>query len=426
MSKFNWWMKACGILLLWTTAAIALPAQSPAPTFTLLYNFASKVGAYPNGGLIQATNGDLYGVTGAGGIRGGCPTKYGACGTIFKITTAGVLKRVDNFCPQRGCSDGKNPEAGLVESNGGEFYGTTAFGGGANDDGTVFKITSDGTLITLHAFDGTDGSFPAAALIQSKDGNFYGTTPYGGTNSNSGTAFKITPTGALTTIYNFCAQFVNKVCMDGTFPDGALVQGTDGDLYGTTAFGGTNNDGTVFRITTNGELTTLHSFDGTDGALPNGLAQGSDGKFYGTTGEGGGSNRCSLGCGTVFKVTRSGKLTTLQIFDWTNGAEPSSGVIQATDGNFYGTTPLGGTNAGTAFKLTTSGKLTTLHNFCSQDVNCTDGVYPSALVQDTNGTLYGVTQEGGTDNKGTIFSLSVGLGPLVTVLPISGNVWKGR
>jgi len=166
-------------------------------------------------------------------------------------------------------------------------------------------------------------------------------------------------------------------------------------------------------------FTTLHSFDITDGADPYaGLVQATDGNFYGTTIAGG-----AHGGGTVFKITPSGTLTTLHSFDVTDGFALVAGLVQATDGNFYGTTNRGGANAsGTVFKITPSGTLTTLHSFCSK-IGCTDGQYPeAALVQDTNGTFYGTTRGGGAHTYGTVFSLSVGLWPFVETQPTSGKV----
>jgi uncharacterized repeat protein (TIGR03803 family) len=236
---------------------------------------------------------------------------------------------------------------------------------------------------------------------------YYGGTMFWrpiGTNYGCGTLFKITPRGTLTTLYNFCSQ---SGCADGQIPVGPLVQGTDGNLYGTTGAGGTgpcsSGCGTVFKITPSGALTTLHSFDLTDGDGPNGgLIQATDGNFYGTTSSGGTNNsNCNSGsCGTVFKMTPTGTLTTLYRFDYTDGANPEAALIQANDGNFYGTT------SGTIFKITPTGTLTTLHT----------GVDANALIQDTNGTFYGTTLHGGRivyhycgGSCGTIFSLSVGL-----------------
>jgi uncharacterized repeat protein (TIGR03803 family) len=408
---------------LWLCASGSLPAQ----TFTTLYKFGG--GGNPDAGLVQGTDGNLYGTThGYSGKENG---------RIFKITTSGTLTTLNV---------GGEFAAALIQGTDGNFYGTN-LAGGTLGYGTVFKITPSGTLTTLHNFGPLpSGTYPRAALVQASDGNFYGTTSeggtnsclYGGTNFGCGTLFKITPSGTLTRLYNFCSQ---SGCADGEAPGGALVQGTDGNLYGTTRSAGNMGGGcsaiggcgTVFKITTTGTLTTLHSFDLTDGANPDaGLIQATDGNFYGTTYSGGANNNCTYGtCGTVFKITLAGTLTRLHSFDNTDGANPIAGLIQATDGNFYGTTGGGGNGpcgagCGTVFKITTTGTLTTLHIFDN-----TDGSLPTALVQDTNGTLYGTTYLGGTNGYhycggtcGTIFSLSVGLGPFVETEPASGNVGR--
>jgi len=189
-----------------------------------------------------------------------------------------------------------------------------------------------------------DGAWPYAGLVQASDGNFYGTTTGGGANG-AGTVFKVTPAGRLTTLYNFCYQ--GYPCSDGGDPYAGLIQATDGNFYGTTLGGGASGDGTVFKITPSGTLTTLYNFGGADGAVPyGGLIQATDGNFYGTTSGGGAS-----GDGSVFKITPSGTLTTLHSFADSDGASPD-GLVQATDGNFYGTTYGGGAYGdGTVFRL---------------------------------------------------------------------------
>ncbi|HEV2423818.1 MAG TPA: choice-of-anchor tandem repeat GloVer-containing protein [Terriglobia bacterium] len=292
-------------------------------------------------------------------------------------------------------SDGRYVEADLVQATDGNLYGTVAKGG-PHGWGTVFKMTPAGTLTTLHDFDQTDGGYVTGTLIQGTDGNFYGTTIEGGT-TDYGTVYKITPGGTLTTLYNFCSQ---SRCADGKYPSAGLVQAANGNLYGTTEEGGTIGAGTVFKITPGGSLTTLYNFCSqsgcTDGANPHGaLIQARDGNFYGTTsGE-------DNGYGTVFKMTSGGTLTTLYSFcsqsGCTDGEHPFPGLIQASDGNLYGTTKEGGTGGGgTVFKITLSGALTTLYSFCAQS-GCTDGEFPEgALVQGTDGKLYGTTYQGGT------------------------------
>src|SRR5258706_1633189 len=220
-------------------------------------------------------------------------------------------------------------------------------------------VSSAQTFTTLANF--TDGSSTFSAIVQGRDGNLYGTSPNGSTKSD-GTVFKVTPTGALSTIYTFCSQ---ANCADGLFPVGALRLGIDGNFYGTTQNGGASGLGTVFKITPSGVLTVLHSFGGADGSYPDaGLALGTDGSFYGTTSYGGAANPCLGQCGTVFKVTALGTLTTLHSFDSSDGNGPFAPLVQGTDGNFYGTTLLGGTSnacnlgCGTVFKISSGGIFT--------------------------------------------------------------------
>ena len=395
MAKLNWSMKACGIFLLWVMTAIALPAQ----TFTTLHSFDGTHGQNPFAGLVQGTNGKFYGTTTAGG------TMNMNDGTVFSITTGGTLTTLHSFDG----TDGLYPYAGLVQGTNGKFYGMTNDDGGANGYGTVFSITASGALTTLSTFDFTDGAHPYAALVQGTNGKFYGITQSGGT-MNSGTVFSITAGGTLATLYNFCSQG-GANCTDGAYPVTGLVQGTNGKFYGTTYGGGANGDGTVFSITAGGMLTTLHSFDGTDGQDPwAGLVQGTNGKFYGTTYVGG-----TKGDGTVFSITAGGTLATLHSFGGTDGQNPYAGLVQGTDGNFYGTTFGGGANGdGTLFSITAGGTLATLHSFDGTDGG---GPYGAGLVQGTNGTFYGTTYFGGSSDDGTVFSLSVGLGPFVATNP---------
>jgi uncharacterized repeat protein (TIGR03803 family) len=438
MGKLEWRNRACAAVLLCVTAPIGLSAQ----TFKTLHRFDGIDGATPFGALVQATDGNLYGTTQVGGANNG--------GTVFKITPSGTLKTLYSFCSQSGCADGQTPYVGLVQAMGGNFYGTTLEGGantspcGSYGCGTVFKITPSGTLTTLYSFCSqggaacTDGEGPTAALVQGTGGNFYGTTYYRGVHSG-GTVFKITAGGALTTLYSFCLQIG---CKDGVSPTG-LVQATNGNFYGTTSGGGAaKHQGTVFKITPSGTLTTLYRFcplsPCTDGAHPGELVQATDGNLYGTTANGGANAR-----GTVFKITPSGTLTTLYSFcsqtGCTDGKNPYARLVQATDGNFYGMTTAGGANTtgcniygcGTVFKITPSGTLTTLYSFCSQGgTACTDGEEPTGeLVQDTNGMFYGTTSHGGANTTdcgrygcGTVFSLSVGLGPFVETQPASARV----
>ena len=373
-------------------AVIAAPAQ----TFTTLIDFNGSNGALPQASLIQGTDGNFYGTAAQGGANGS--------GTVFQLTPAGVLTTLYSFCSLSSCTDGNAPEAALVQGTDGNFYGTTQIGG-ANNYGTIFKITSTGTLTTLHSFRYADGAYPQATLIQAPSGTFYGTARQGGLVGGNGSVFKITPAGVFTALHSFSGT-------DGAYPSAGLVRAADGNLYGTTEIGGSGTYcgvgtecGTVFKITPTGTLTTLHNFNGTDGTNPvAGLIETSGG-FYGTTYEGGNLSCDSpYGCGTVFKITPSGALTTLHRFHSTDGSWPASSLIYGSDGNFYGTTQFGGADGyGTVFKITPAAVLATLHSFDN-----TDGANPiGGLLQASDGTLYGTTLAGGTSNDGTIFSLSL-------------------
>jgi uncharacterized repeat protein (TIGR03803 family) len=339
--------------------------------------------------------------------------------------------------------DGSDPyTAPLVQGIDGNFYGTTAYGGAncpSGGCGTVFKMTPKGTLTTLYSFCAqlscSDGIYPFAGLIQATDGNFYGTTTQGGINGHAGTIFKITPAGKLSTLYSFCAQ---TNCTDGDYPTGGLIQGADGNFYGTTFSGGIGDAqycsggcGTVFKITPQGTLTTLHKFAGypTEGSAPNaGLMQARNGNFYGTTTAGGAYNTCSVGCnGTVFEIMPGGALTTLHSFTAspTEGAAPYGDVVLGNDGRFYGTTSAGGAgNYGTIFKITPAGVLATIYSFCSQ-VNCSDGGQPeSGLALGTDGNLYGTAVRGGVYGAGSTFKITPG-GTLTTLYSFCSNGYPG-
>ena len=436
--KLDWGKRAYAVLALYAATAISLPAE----TFTVLHSFSGADGASPNSQLVQATNGDLYGTTTFGGANscGVGGTNVG-CGTVFKITPSGTLTTLYSFCSQSACADGEYPN-GLVKATNGDLYGTTQEGGDPfGSFGTVFKITPSGALTTLYVFAGNFAGVYPAGLTQAANGEFYGTTSSGGA-AGAGTVFKTTPAGALTTLYSFCSQ---TDCGDGENPFASLVQAANGDFYGTTGYGGaiatgtcifSNGCGTVFRVTSSGALTTLHSFDGTDGAVPTvgGLVQAASGYLYGTT-----DTEGAFSGGTVFRITPSGTLATLYNFcaqsGCTDGGGPTGVLAQSASGSFYGTTTNGGANniyGGTIFRITPTGRLTTLYSFCAQS-GCTDGLEPAGLVEDTNGDFYGTTAYGGANETcvgyvsfqqgcGTVFRLSVGLGPFVETQTTSGEV----
>jgi len=376
-------------------ASLAASAQ----TVTSLHSFNGADGANPEYVyLIQGLNGNLYGTTSAGGAN--------SAGTAFRITTAGKLTTIYNFCSLASCADGQAPQSDLLLASNGAFYGTASAGGGTNN-GLVYKLTAAGVLTPLYSFSGSDGSQPYVALIQATNGKFYGTTSGGGAG-NVGTIFEMTSTGTLTSLLSFDGS-------DGRFPDSRLTQGTNGNLYGVTYYGSN-----AYELSLSGK----YLMSSTVGTQPTGaLVQASDGNFYGTTTLGGANS-----AGSVFKMTPGGKVTTIYSFcaqsGCPDGAQPFSGLIRATDGFLYGTTSQGGapTNGGTIFRINTAGSLTTLYTFCVIS-NCPDGNTPyEGLLQATNGTFYGTTSNGGTWSLGTVFNLSMGLGPFVQPVTSTGKV----
>lgn len=360
---------------------------SEAQTYTYidLYNFWTNSGdpAEPahESLIAQGRDGSLYSTSPTGG------SSLSGLGTVFKITPAGVLTVLYRF----DSTHGSTPTGGLTLGADGNLYGTTTSGGDF-DNGTVFKITPAGSLTVLHSFNrAVEGYDPSAAPIQARDGNFYGTTFYGGTN-NLGTVYKVTPAGNLSTLYSFDSAH-------GTNHQTALVEGLDGNLYGLASEGGASGYGTAYKITRTGQITTLYSFDFTHGAEPlAALALGRDGNFYGTT-TGGGSD----GIGTIFKITSTGALTVLYSFNFANdGSGPYAGVAIGTDNNFYGTTQSGGVTCGTLFKLSPQGQYSIVYTFMNA-TGCTPEV---TLLQHTNGIFYGDTLVGGSQSLGVVYSFN--------------------
>jgi uncharacterized repeat protein (TIGR03803 family) len=366
--------------------------------FTILASFDSTTGANPQAGLVQGADGNFYGTTYGGGSHGS--------GTVFRITPAGAITVLYSFCVRANCADGANPMAALVQAADGNFYGTTYYGGtGRNSEcvlnsscGTIFRITHEGKLTTLHSFDFTDGYNPTAGLIQGTDGDLYGATIR--------TAFKITLSGKLTILHHFC---LTKTCLDGIGVTG-LIQATDGNFYGTASDGGRFSNGTVFRMTPTGALTTLHHFCAMlgcpDGSQPTGLILDADGNLYGTTTFGG--TAAAPGDGTVFRISLGGKFSTLHSFSGPpDGDQPLASLTRAEDGNFYGTTAYGGKvkcnplpGCGTIFRVTNNGTETILYRFE------TGAFFPfGKLLEAPDGSFYGTTVFGGYD-VGTVFHWS--------------------
>ena len=335
-----------------------------AQTLTVL---AVNVGG-PQDGLILANDGNLYGT-----IPGG----------VFRITPSGFLTPLCSFDP----SDGTDSYAPVVQALDGNFYGTTEFG--ADGWGTIFRMAPDGSLTNVFVFTGyNSGGQPMSGLVQGGDSNLYGTTQE--SLVNDGTVYRIDPQGDFT-----------NLCLFGG--GSTLILGQDGALYGTTFEGGSRGYGSVFSVTTNGVPTTLWSFTpGNDGGFPMaGVVEGNDGSFYGTTTASGQYNQ-----GTVFRITASGELSTLWSFTGgDDGGSPVGGLIQGHDGYFYGTTSSGGSGGGgTIYRITSYGGLITLYSFSGSD-----GASPKgALLEYTNGVFYGTTSAGNTNNAGIVFRLDVG------------------
>jgi uncharacterized repeat protein (TIGR03803 family) len=297
-------MRLLVLCLLTITIAISVSAQ----TYAELVSFNGGSAAGPKTPLTQGADGSLYGTTHYGGA-GTCFDGNGVgCGVVFKITN-GKMRVIYNFQPAGPYYPGND----LVLGNDLNFYGTTV-----NGEGAIFKVTPDGSFTTLHTFSGSDGDDPLGGVIQAADGNFYGTTAYGGAPSTfcpngCGTVFKMTPAGVLTTLYSFCPE---NYCPDGEYPSGPLVQGIDGNLYGTTVGGGLYKYGTFFKISPNGTFKLLYTFNG-ENPYPGGVILASDGNFYGIVYD------------FVFQITPGGAFTQLSSSVGYNGNVP----IQGNDGN---------------------------------------------------------------------------------------------
>ena len=336
-----------------------------------------------------------------------------------------------SFC-RPGCADGAGPDAGLLMDSAGNLYGTTYDGGlSPNYQGVVYKLTPRGAETALHSFGAVanDGNHPSGQLIMDTLGNLYGTTRMGGSNNTSGggdgTVFKLSPDGTETILYNFGASST-----DGIEPTAGVIADAEGNLYGTTFEGGAYGEGTVFRLTPEGVETILHSFAGgsTDGAGPwTGLTMDSNGNLYGTTQYGGTGDRPPGYGGTVFEISANGDYSILHNFAGpaTDGSYVNASLTLDSRGNLYGTTYNGGADAydaGTVFKLTPgsngSWEETILYNFTNLTAACRNPY--SAVVFDSAGTLYGTTAYGGTHGFGCLYSLTPA-GKLSTVHAFSGS-----
>lgn len=394
------------------TVLLGLALCAQAQTFTSLVSFDGNNGATPyNGSLVQATNGDYYGTTYAGSRDG----------VAFQLGTAGALRDIYYFCTLANCADGTHPWSSPVLGSDGNLYGTTNVGGNSNNSGTVYRLTLGGKLTTLYSFcpttPCTDGQYPIG-LIQGFNGDLYGVASNGG-EYGEGTFFQVTRTGGFKLLHTFCAT---TTCSGGSYPLAAPMQASNGNFYGTASSGGSGSNGTVYEITPGGAYTVLHNFcflrNCADGADPSSaLVEDDAGNLYGTTYDGG-----AYGYGEIFKISPSNQFSVVHSFNGTDGGNPQSALTFANDGNLYGTTVTGGSsNDGNIFQFTTGGVLTSLFTFCNGS-GC-EGYYPqTTLLQATNGLLYGGTTAGGTSNNGTLFSFSNSLSPLVETVPVMGPV----
>ena len=390
MKKSSLWKMVCVVCMFCAATAIASPAQ----TLTTLHNFAGPEGATPSAPMVLASDGNFYGTTIYGGAHG--------AGAVFKITPSGTLSLLYSFCSVHGyygCADGNAP-LGMVQGRDGNFYGVADQGGELNyAGGTIFKLTPSGALTTLYSFCGiadcTAGQSPTS-IMQASDGNLYGVMANAGYNG-LGDFYQMTTSGTFTELYDFDGSA-------GKRPQTPLVEGHDGNLYGTAPSGGFQGAGTVFKISLSGNPTLLYNFcsqpNCTDGGNPSaGLVLGTDGYFYGTTTSGG-----AYDGGTIFKITPNGALTVLHSFNRPDGINVNAPLVEGRDGNFYGTASAdGANNDGTVFQVTPSGAFTNLYSFSGPDGSTPDG----GLIQTANGNFYGTTYSGGANNDGTVFKFQV-------------------
>lgn len=375
-----------------------------ASTEGVVYSFGaagSTDAAHPSAGaLIMDQTGNLYGTTNAGGTDG--------FGTVYELSAATGQETVLYSFGTNGGSDGTNPTAGLLMDGAGDLYGTTE-NGGTNNDGSVFKLTpiagggyTESVVYSFSASGGSDGVNPSSgSLIMDSSGDLYGTTYAGGANGD-GTVFKVNPaTGAETPLYSFGAS-----ASDGQHPYAGVIMDSTGHLYGTTSLGGANGFGTVFELSPSGAgaftETVLYAFgaSATDGQVPyGGLIRDSAGNLYGTTYQGG-----AHGDGTVFELASGTSAETiLHSFgsSATDGINPEASLIRDSAGNLYGTTQHGGGGYGTVFEIS-GGAESVLYAFLSNGTS--DGSLPTAgLLRTSAGVLYGTTYLGGAHNEGTVF-----------------------
>jgi uncharacterized repeat protein (TIGR03803 family) len=403
----------CTLAALTLLALVVSPLSGHAQSFGVLQNFGNANGSRPLTPPILARDGNFYGATLQGGAN--------SSGVIYKLTPQNKLTALYNFCSQANCSDGSSPEFGPIQGKDGYLYGTTS-NGGAHGLGVVYRLTLGGRLSVLHSFCVcNEGGYPNS-LVEDGQGGFYGTTLSAGAH-NFGTIFHLSAGGTLTTLYSFCDSQPNCInAYSNTGEPQPLILGSDGNVYGITTTGGQyyflcspGGCGTVWKITPGGEFSIVYNFcslsDCGDGGQPAWLLQASDGNFYGTTSFNGSD---TSGGGTVFQLAHSGTLNTLHTFssakDSSSGYAPYD-LIQGSGGTLYGITVFGGNKdaqcqnligCGTVFSVTAGGSFETLHNF-----DAADGYAPAGIVQTSHNILKGTASFGGSHRDGVIFSLNL-------------------
>lgn len=385
----------CSLILVLLSTSSAARAKIE----KVLYSFTGgSDGGHPNGALIEGPTGVRYGTTTYGG-NFNCPL---GCGTIFQLDGSNVTV-LYSFT---GGADGAQPIDGLLLDSGGNLYGTT-YTGGADNFGTVFKLTPDGVHTVLYSFTGgSDGANPNGDLVTDAQGNLYGTTIGGGTGActgSCGVVFRLTPAGHETVLHAFTGS-----AADGGNPYAGVVRDRQGNLYGTTTAGGSSGNGTIYQVSRRGGEVVLHHFAGSpaDGARPyDRLLLDAVDNLYGTTLTGGADTRCSGGCGTVFEIAQDGTYNLLHSFidNLKDGTNPTAGLDADAAGNLYGTTVSGGAyGEGTLFKVTPDGDESIVYSFAGTP----DGqTAQNRVMVKANGSIFGTTSMGGANNQGTIFEI---------------------
>ena len=411
-------MRRCAIAAALLSALVLLPAvvagQAPSTHFRVIETFRGSNGLMPFSGMVLDTAGNLYGTTAEGGnLDCSLDPVYG-CGTLFQIDTTGKEKVLHKFgLPGDGATPFFNGGR-LIWDSQGNLYGTTNTGGDLNCGdgggcGTVFTSDKTGKVTVLYAFNNTDSiEYPHGGVVRDKSGNLYGEAEqFTGEQYGPGVIYKIDKSGRFSVLY----QFQGLSQRDGDYPLGGLVIDAAGNLYGVTLSGGyvcesyVQGCGIIFKVDQTGRETVLHRFLGSgDGAYDcSGLVMDKEGNLYGMTHTGGNlSCFAPYGCGDVYRVTKTGKFTTLHEFNGSDGEGGSvSAMVFDAAGNLYGATELGGElrclngqvgrGCGVVFKLDPAGKETVLHKFSGNE----DGTSPDGVVIDSSGNLYGSTTLGG-------------------------------